>query len=129
MKAANIIKAPINETAVLDKEAALFKVLADPTRLRLAILLTIKGETCVCVLAEGLDVPEYKISYHLRKMYLEGIVEIRREGTFIYYKLSKARNQLELCLQECFHGYCFADQSTVKTDMEQLSGSACENDY
>ena len=39
----------------MNKEAALFKVLADPTRLRLAILLAIKGETCVCMLADGLD--------------------------------------------------------------------------
>lgn len=109
----------------MDKEAELFKVLADSTRLRLAILLAIKGETCVCVLAEGLGAAEYKISRHLGKMRLAGIVEARREGTWIYYKLSKARSRLEECLQECFRG-CLASHSTVKADMKRMSKKTCK---
>jgi len=111
----------------MNKEVALFKVLADSTRLRIAILLAVEGETCVCVLAEGLDAPEYKISHHLGIMRSAGVVEARREGTWIYYKLSKTRNRLEQCLQECFRD-CFAGHSTVKADMKRLSKAVCKND-
>ena len=48
----------------MDQEAAFFKVLSEPIRLRLMILLAIKGRTCVCQLAEALDEPEYKVSRH-----------------------------------------------------------------
>ena len=111
----------------MENEAAFFKVLADPTRLRLAVLLSIRGETCVCNLAEALDAPEYKISRHLGIMRSSGLVEARREGTWMYYKLSKARNRLEECLQECFKG-CLPDHSTVKADMRRLSNAACKKD-
>ncbi|MHC4194373.1 MAG: ArsR family transcriptional regulator, partial [Planctomycetota bacterium] len=49
----------------MENEAAVFKVLADPTRLRLMVLLSIQGETCVCKLAEALNAPDFKISRHL----------------------------------------------------------------
>ena len=62
----------------MENEAAFFKILSDPTRLRLAVLLSIQGETCVCGLAEALDVPEYRISRHLGIMRSAGIVEARR---------------------------------------------------
>jgi ArsR family transcriptional regulator len=111
----------------MENEAAFFKVLSDPTRLRLAILLSTQGETCVCNLAEALDAPEYKISRHLGIMRSAGVVEVRREGTWMYYKLSKARNRLEECLQECFRD-CLAYHATMKADMKRLSKATCKND-
>ena len=110
----------------MENEAALFKVLADSTRLRLAVLLSIQGETCVCGLAEALDAPEYKISRHLGIMRSAGVVEARREGTWMFYKLSNARNRLEECLQECFRD-CLADHKTIKTDLSRLSQTACKD--
>jgi ArsR family transcriptional regulator len=110
----------------MENEAAFFKVLSDPTRLRLAVLLSIQGETCVCGLAEALDAPEYKISRHLGIMRSAGVVEAKRQGTWMYYQLSKARNQLEECLQECFRD-CLADHKTVKTDLKRLSKATCKS--
>ncbi len=109
----------------MENEAAFFKLLADPTRLRLAVLLSIEGETCVCELAEALDAPEYKISRHLGIMRSAGAVKTRREGTWMFYKLSNARNRLEECLQECFRD-CLADHKTVKTDMKRLAKATCK---
>jgi ArsR family transcriptional regulator len=105
-------------------EAAYFKVLADPTRLRLAVLLALEGETCVCKLADALDAPESRISRHLSIMRLSGLVEARREGTWMHYSLSKARNRLEECLQECFRE-CLADHPTVQADLERLTVATC----
>jgi len=111
----------------MENEAAFFKVLADSTRLRLAVLLSIQGQTCVCGLAEALNVPEYNISRHLGIMRSAGVVEAKRQGTWMFYKLSKARNRLEQCLQECF-STCLADHRTVKTDMKRLSQASCKSD-
>ena len=109
----------------MENEAAVFKVLADPTRLRLMVLLSIQGETCVCKLAEALDVADFKISRHLGIMRSAGLVEARRQGTWMHYKLSNARNRLEECLQECFR-QCLAAHPAVKTDMQRLSKANCK---
>ncbi len=109
----------------MKNEAAVFKVLADPTRLRLMVLLSIQGQTCVCKLAEALNAPDFKISRHLGIMRSAGLVEARREGTWIYYKLSNARNRLEECLQQCFRE-CLATHTTVKADMKRLSKANCK---
>ena len=108
----------------MKNEAAFFKVLADPTRLRLAVLLSIQGETCVCNLAEALGVREYSISRHLGIMRSAGVVKTRREGIWMYYKLSKARSRLEECLQDCFRE-CLAENPTVKADLKRLSKATC----
>ncbi len=106
-------------------EAAVFKALADPTRLRLAVLLSIQGETCVCKLAEALDAPDFKISHHLGVMRAAGLVEARREGTWMYYRLANARTRLEECLQECFRHY-LAEHPTIRTDLKRLSEATCK---
>lgn len=108
----------------MQKEVALFKVLADPTRLRLAVLLSMHGETCVCRLAEALDEPDFKISRHLAIMRSAGMAEARREGTWMYYKLATARHRLEECLQACFRD-CLADHKTVKADLKRLAKATC----
>ncbi len=109
----------------MKNEAAVFKVLADPTRLRLMVLLSIQGETCVCKLAEALNAPDFKISRHLGIMRSAGLVEARREGTWMYYKLSNARNRLEECLHQCFRD-CLAIHTTVKADLKRLSKASCK---
>jgi ArsR family transcriptional regulator len=109
----------------MENEAAVFKVLADPTRLRLMVLLSIQGETCVCKLAEALNAPDFKISRHLGIMRSAGLVEARREGTWMHYKLSNARNRLEKCLQQCFRE-CLAAHPTVKADLKRLSKANCK---
>ena len=109
----------------MENEAGIFKVLADPTRLRLMVLLSIQGETCVCRLAEALDAPDFKISRHLGIMRSAGLVVTRREGTWVYYQLSKPRNRLEDCLQQCFRE-CLATHPTVKADIKCLLKASCK---
>jgi DNA-binding transcriptional ArsR family regulator len=107
----------IDEKLDLADEAALLKALADPTRLRLAVILSMNGETCVCTLAQGLDEPEYKISRHLGILRSAGLVEVRRNGTWMYYRLAKPRNPLEECLQECFRDSLAAHKSMASALM------------
>ena len=103
----------------MDAELALLKALAEPTRLRLAVLLAVNGETCVCELAAALDAPEFRISRHLGILKDRGLVAARRQGTWMYYRLAAPRSKLEECLQACFRD-CLAEHRSVVTDLKRL---------
>jgi ArsR family transcriptional regulator len=67
----------------------LFQALGDVTRLRiLGLLLT--GEVCVCHIHESLKVSQPKASRHLAYLRRAGLVETRREGLWVYYRLAEA---------------------------------------
>jgi DNA-binding transcriptional ArsR family regulator len=108
----------------LTEETALLKVLSDPTRLRLAVILSLNGETCVCTLAEGLAEPEYKISRHLAVMRSAGLVEARRAGTWMHYQLVRPRNHMEECLWSCFRDYLAAEKSVAAT-LRRVKTASC----
>jgi ArsR family transcriptional regulator len=64
-----------------------FKALADTTRLRiLGLLMT--GEVCVCHIHESLKIPQSKTSRHLAYLRHAGLVETRREGLWIHYRMA-----------------------------------------
>ena len=65
---------------------ALFKALADATRLRILGLL-LSGEVCVCDIHESLKIPQPKASRHLAYLRRSGLVETRREGLWAHYRL------------------------------------------
>jgi ArsR family transcriptional regulator len=66
----------------------LLAILADPTRLRLVRLL-LHQELCVCELVDALRMPQYEVSRDLRRMRAVGLVEARREGRWMHYKISR----------------------------------------
>jgi ArsR family transcriptional regulator len=73
-------------TRHLDQMERLFKALADSTRLRiLGLLLT--GEVCVCDIHETLKIPQPKASRHLAYLRRSGLVETRRDGLWIHYRM------------------------------------------
>lgn len=108
----------------MQKEASLFKVLSDVTRLRAALLLLVNGETCVCKLARALNEPQCKISRHLGIMRAAGLVETRREGTWIHYKLAIPGSLFEHSLQE-FLRKGLVDNPNLKHDLSRLSNASC----
>jgi ArsR family transcriptional regulator, arsenate/arsenite/antimonite-responsive transcriptional repressor len=71
----------------LEEMETLFKALGDVTRLRiLGLLLT--GEVCVCDIHESLKIPQSKASRHLAYLRKSGLVDTRREGLWIHYRLA-----------------------------------------
>ncbi|WP_199634787.1 metalloregulator ArsR/SmtB family transcription factor [Serratia sp. PAMC26656] len=66
----------------------LFKNLSDDTRLNLVLLLRQAGELCVCELSGALDESQPKISRHLAMLRESGLLLDRREGKWIFYRLS-----------------------------------------
>jgi ArsR family transcriptional regulator len=75
--------------------ARVLDVLADPTRLRLLRLLR-QQELCVCELVDTLRMPQYKISRHLRSLRAVGLVEARRDGRWMHYRLGRRGAQARL---------------------------------
>jgi ArsR family transcriptional regulator len=65
---------------------ALFDSLSDVTRRRILALLLSQDELCVCELMVALDLAQPKISRHLAVMREAGLLSVRREGTWIYYR-------------------------------------------
>jgi ArsR family transcriptional regulator len=68
--------------------ARLLAVLGDPIRLRLVRLL-LQRELCVCELVDALQMPQYKISRHLRRLRAMGLVEARRRGRWMHYRIGR----------------------------------------
>jgi len=65
-----------------------FKALGDPVRLRLFQLLAGRDELCVCHLTEALDLPQSTVSRHLGVLRHAGLVQTRREGKWMHYRLA-----------------------------------------
>jgi ArsR family transcriptional regulator len=70
----------------LTEMETLFKALADGTRLRILGLL-LAGEVCVCDIQDSLKSPQSKVSRHLAYLRRARLVETRREGLWIHYRL------------------------------------------
>jgi ArsR family transcriptional regulator len=68
--------------------AGTFKALSDETRLQIMTLLLENDELCVCDFVGALGQTQSKISRHLRYLYNAGLVEDRREGLWMHYRLS-----------------------------------------
>lgn len=75
----------------LDDLTSVYAALADPTRLRILALLG-DEEICVCHIHASLDVPQPTASRHLAYLRKSGLVEARRDGIWMHYRLSRLEN-------------------------------------
>jgi ArsR family transcriptional regulator len=71
----------------MKKTTALLKALAHETRLQILSLL-IDGEVCVCKIMDKLELPQSTVSRHLAILKSAGLLEDRRDGTWIHYSLA-----------------------------------------
>jgi DNA-binding transcriptional ArsR family regulator len=72
--------------ASVEAVAEVFKLLSDPTRVRLVDALS-HGERCVCDLAALVGLSESAISHQLRLLRSARLVRVRRAGRLAYYSL------------------------------------------
>jgi ArsR family transcriptional regulator len=96
----------------------LFKALGDETRLRILALLS-HGELCVCHLEDALKISQPKVSRHLGILRMSGVVECRREGSWVYYRLAGQQDpDCELQLKTLAR--TFGKSSILRKDLERL---------
>ncbi len=97
---------------------AVFKALGDETRLRiLGLLLT--GEVCVCDIHESLGIPQSKASRHLAYLRRSRLVETRRDGLWIHYRLGAMTDPvLAAIVDAAAHALSHVD--VVRKDTQRL---------
>ena len=81
---------PASQPPIYGLKADLFKVLGHPARVRILELLR-DGERNVGELQVALDLDPSGTSQHLGALRKGGLVETRRDGTSVYYRLRDPR--------------------------------------
>ena len=77
----------------LDRLEDLFKALGDRTRLRILALLA-AGEVCMCNIHESPNLPQPTVSRHLAYLRRSGLVDTRRDGIWMHYRLTPPAERL-----------------------------------
>jgi ArsR family transcriptional regulator len=94
------------------------KALGDETRLRIVALLS-HGALCVCHLEAALDLPQSNASRQLGVLRAAGVVEARRQGTWVFYELAPQADPL--CKEQlaALVG-SFEQREVLRKDVERL---------
>jgi DNA-binding transcriptional ArsR family regulator len=85
-EALRAIAAQLLPSGTVTDLADVFKLLGDPTRVRLVDALT-HGERCVCDLAALVGLTESAVSHQLRLLRAARLVRVRRTGRLAFYSL------------------------------------------
>jgi len=73
---------------MIAKIEKIFKALGDKNRLRIINILS-ERSLCVCELTEVLNISQSTVSGHLRVLKDAGIVEDKKDGLWVEYRLSQ----------------------------------------
>jgi ArsR family transcriptional regulator len=111
------------KTAAINRVDRMFRALSDPTRLRILGLL-VQGELCVCDIVNTLRLPQPTISRHLAYLRESELVEARREGLWMYYKMVAPQTPFEKKLIECL-ACCVDEVPQLARDATQLDRKRC----
>ncbi len=107
-----------------------FRMLSDPTRLRVLILLQNEGELCVCELTHALGLSQPKISRHLAQLRESDVVQTRRVGQWMYYRMNNAlpqwaRKVISTSLEGLGPTPPFVDDNRALKSMPNRPGADC----
>ena len=97
---------------------SVFKALADPTRVRILALLA-AGEICVCHIHESLRLSQPLVSRHLAYLRRTGLVESRKAGLWVYYRLAAQRDDVTRTLVDAV-SQCIGHLPAVTKDRKRL---------
>jgi ArsR family transcriptional regulator len=96
----------------------LLKALADESRLRIVALLA-HGELCVCHVQDALDLSQPNASRQLGILRSAGVVDSRRDGNWIYYRLAEQDDEdRKRLLRSVVAG--FVRQEVLRRDVARL---------
>lgn len=99
--------------------AAVFKVLASDTRLRILHALIRAEELCVTDLADSIGMKAQAVSNQIQRLADLGIVASRREGNQIHYRV------IDLCVRSLLdQGLCLMEEVS---GMRSIRGTSCCN--
>jgi ArsR family transcriptional regulator len=102
----------------------LLAALADPTRLRLLNLM-VGREVCVCYFVAILKLGQPKISRHLAYLRRAGIVEARREGKWMHYRIEQPDDAGAAAILAATMAH-FKSNREMQVDLARLGEACCE---
>src|SRR5437763_13777969 len=102
----------------------LMLALADPTRLRLLSMMR-RQEVCVCYFTAVLDAPQPTISRHLAYLRAKGLVQARRQGKWMHYRLIQPKDK---AVAEALYQVLQAasGDSQIQADSKRLNAACCD---
>ena len=105
-------------TGALIELETLFKALADTTRLRILNLL-LAGEVCVCDIHDTLGIPQPKASRHLAYLRVSGLVDARKDGQWVHYRLSDSTDPIVSVIRDAVT-HALGHMDAAKKDAAKL---------
>ncbi len=103
-------------------KAQLFRVLGHPVRIRILELLT-DGERTVGDLQDALNLDSSGTSQHLAALRQQGVLESRREGTSVYYRIRDPRVTQLLAVAKQILTSHLSDSHTLLNDLAEEPGT------
>lgn len=94
------------------------KALSDPSRIR-ALMALQSGELCVCQIIELLGLAPSTVSKHMAVLSQAGLVEMRKEGRWVYYRPGGAVSPLSAGAIE-WAGAALANDEQIRKDAEAI---------
>jgi DNA-binding transcriptional ArsR family regulator len=102
--------------------AAVFKVLANDTRLRLLHALVRAEEMCVTDLAAVVGMKPQAVSNQLQRLSDLGILTCRRDGKSIIYRL------VDLCVKTMLdQALCLMEEANVRNTVTERAANCCQD--
>jgi ArsR family transcriptional regulator len=104
-----------------------YKCLSDDTRLKCLLLITLKGELCVCDLISALQLSQPKVSRHLAELRKCGILSDNRRGKWVFYQLNQALPKwaLEVLRLTTNENHGYLSESLQNLDSAKLTDNCC----
>lgn len=106
---------------------SVFDVIGDATRRRILALLVAEGELCVCELMAALNDIQPKISRHLSVIRNTGLVSVRREGTWIFYRVASPLPRWVRDLLDTLRADAVPDLTADCVRLKKMAGRPARN--
>lgn len=97
----------------------LFKVMSDPNRVRILMML-LQKPLCVCEITAILGLTTATVSNHLSYLRREGFVEDEREGKWVNYRIAKNIENPIIKKLIKFLPEWFTDEEQIQKDLDLL---------
>ncbi|MBJ7538786.1 metalloregulator ArsR/SmtB family transcription factor [Marinomonas transparens] len=102
-----------------------YKALADDTRIRCLLLITLYDELCVCELMAALNETQPKISRHLAQLRKSGVLSDRRQGQWVFYQL---HSELPIWAKNVLHTTLNSQKQWLENNIHQLESMGSRPD-
>ncbi|OPA76685.1 transcriptional regulator [Paenibacillus selenitireducens] len=80
----------LDDNLEIQQAVKIYKALGEPTRLKIAQLLTEEVNLCCSEIKDKLEsVAGSTLSHHLKQLTDCGLLDLRKEGTYIYYRVNR----------------------------------------